>query len=146
MTKPKRRGPDWLPAALGGFALAALVSGGVAFTLNKPGASDAALAADPAGLARDRAYKAFQERLDGYRACRADADCVRVKADCACTGVSKARLKEFRADYDRTVADAGLSGCMDWPEPSCEDATSSPVCVEGACRVHVTVEDAAWDQ
>lgn len=144
MTKPEHKKRDRLPTALGAFALAALVAGGAAFTLNSPGASEEA--PDPAGLARDRAYKAFQERLDGYRACRADADCVRVKADCACTGVSKARLKDFNADYDRTVADAGLSSCMDWPEPSCEDATSSPVCVEGACRVHVAIEDAAWDQ
>lgn len=146
MSKPKRRGPDWLPKALGGFAVAALLAGGAAFHLNRPNEDVVDLSPDPAGLARDRAYKAFQERLDGYRACRADADCVRVKADCACTAVAKGRLADFRADYARTSAEAGLSTCADWPEPSCSDATSSPVCAHGACRVHVTIEDASWDQ
>lgn len=146
MTKPKRKRPDWLKPLLAGFAVAALAAGALAFFFSRTSPVGTSVPADPKGAAQDRAYKAFQDRVDGYRGCRADADCVRVKADCACTAVSKARLADFTADYDRTVKAAGLSSCQDWPEPSCEDATSSPICVHGACRVHVTIEDASWDQ
>lgn len=140
----RRRLPGWLKAGLGAAAAFALAAGALAVYFNRP--PRPASPRDLAGDAKDRAYKAFQDRLDGYRACRADADCVRVKSDCACTGVAKARRADFEADYARTVAEAGLSSCIDWPEPSCQDATSSPVCVHGACRVHVTIEDASWDQ
>ncbi|TBR17073.1 hypothetical protein EPO15_17785 [bacterium] len=139
----RRRAPGWLKAAMAAFAVFAVAAGALAVYFNRP----------PAGpppptmnAGKDRAYKAFSDRVDGYRACRADADCVRVKADCACTAVAKVRLADFEADYAKTVADAGLASCVDWPEPSCEAATSSPVCVHGACRVHVVIEDAAWDQ
>ena len=146
MTKPKSRLPAWLKGALAVLTLAALAAGGQAVRLTLRDRTGAPPPPDPATEARDNAYKSFSDRLDGYRECRADADCVRVKADCACTGVSKARLEDFKADYAKTAADAGLSSCVDWPEPSCQDATSSPVCVHRACRVHVVIEDAVWDQ
>lgn len=146
MSKPKRRRRDWLRPGLAALAVAACAALSFAVLLSRPARVGVAPPPDPPGESRDRAYKAFQDRVDGYRGCRADADCVRVKADCACTAVSKVRLSDFEADYKRTAAAAGLSSCTGWPEPSCEDATSAPVCAAGACRVHVTIEDAAWDQ
>lgn len=146
MVRPKRHRPDWLRPALAALAAAALAASAFALLFTRPGTEGVALPPVPDAQAKDRAYKAFQDRLDGYRACRADADCVRVKADCACTAVAKVRLPDFQSDYNRTAAAAGLSTCQDWPEPSCEAATSSPVCAHGACRIHVTIEDASWDQ
>ena len=140
------RRPDWLKPVLAALATAALASVAVALYLTRPASVGSGLRPTSEAQAKDRAYKAFQDRLDGYRTCRADADCVRVKADCACTAVAKGRLADYQDDFDRTAAVAGLSACQDWPEPSCEDATSSPVCAHGACRVHVTIEDASWDQ
>ncbi|TPW20736.1 MAG: hypothetical protein FD126_1392, partial [Elusimicrobia bacterium] len=125
---------------------AGLAAAAFAAFFTRPATEGVALPPGPDAQAKDRAYKAFQDRLDGYRSCRADAECVRVKADCACTAVAKDRLADFQADFARTAAAAGLSTCQDWPEPSCADATSSPVCAHGACRVHVTIEDATWDQ
>lgn len=146
MTRPKRGRPDWLRPALAALAVGALAAAALAAYFTRPASEGVALPPTSDAQAKDLAYKAFQDRLDGYRACRADAECARVKADCACTAVAKGRLADFQADYARTAATAGLSTCGDWPEPSCEDATSSPVCAHGTCRVHVTIEDASWDQ
>lgn len=144
MSRAKKPGlPRWAKAA--GAVLGLLLA---LFLFGRYGGGRVEEVGPPPGEleARDAAYKEFAHRLDSYRSCRADADCVRVRPDCACTAVSKARLADYEKDRAASELTAGLSSCPDWPEPSCEDATSSPVCVKGECRVHVTLEDASWDQ
>ena len=146
MTKPRRKRPDWLKPLMAGLIVAALGAGAAAVYMNRPQPVGDGGTPDPADMLKDRAFKEYWRRVDGYRACHADSDCARVKIDCTCSAVTKAALPAFEADRARTFASAGAPVCPAWPEPSCEDATSSAVCASGTCRAHVVLEDAAWDQ